>query len=545
MQNTVAIAPLLRLRTAVGDLVALGRSGAPSEVPAFRTWMIALLVAISYYAGSQIGFFLTPPASPISAFWPPNAILLAAFLLTPLRIWWVLVLAVLPAHFLIQLKTGIPLLTATGWFVGNIGEASLGAVCILLFKKEKTLFESVRGVVTFWVFGVLLAPLLTSFLDAGSTVLTGEGRGYWTLWMNRLTTNIIANLTVVPAILTLMTSGIQWFRRASRAQYFEAAVLTGGTAVSSFLIFAKGNLFDHGPAFICAPLPLLIWAAVRFGPTGLNVTMLEVTLIAVWSALQGRGIFEYSSMPERIISVHILLGLFILPLMLMAAAVAEQRRKEETLDNTRSLLIQVQEQEYHRIARELHTDIAGRITLAGLGVDELRAASNTHVPLNKLHDQISDALDAILRLSHNIYPFGVEYLGLARALTKLCRDTGAENGIAISSSVGDVPLDLSLNVSLRIFRVAQLALQDLSERKAKTAAVRLTLGEGRVLLRIADDGFCMDPHSGETGGAAYIREETLSLGGTFKAMPAPHKGMVIEASVPFVKVPHEFQDPRE
>jgi len=148
MQTPEAVFPSLRLRTAFDSLVvALGRSEVVSVSPVFHTSIIALLVGIAYYTGSQISFFFTPSDTPISTFWPPNAILLAVLLLTPPRIWWVLLMAVLPAHLLIQLKSGIPLLTSLGWFVGNTGEALLGAVCIRLFKKEKPLFETVQGVV--------------------------------------------------------------------------------------------------------------------------------------------------------------------------------------------------------------------------------------------------------------------------------------------------------------------------------------------------------------------------------------------------------------
>src|SRR5689334_5370200 len=62
-----------------------------------RQVSIALLVAAGYYLGTRLGFALTPHGSPISKFWPPNAILLAAFLLAPLRIWWIILLAVFPA----------------------------------------------------------------------------------------------------------------------------------------------------------------------------------------------------------------------------------------------------------------------------------------------------------------------------------------------------------------------------------------------------------------------------------------------------------------
>src|SRR5205823_15086148 len=80
---------LFRLRAANDSLVAPSSSDSLAAVPrSARTSIIALLVALSYYAGSQIGFLLTPASTPIATFWPPNAILLAAFLLTSPRIWW-------------------------------------------------------------------------------------------------------------------------------------------------------------------------------------------------------------------------------------------------------------------------------------------------------------------------------------------------------------------------------------------------------------------------------------------------------------------------
>ena len=125
MSHTL-IFPLSRSRTASDQVDAVMQETVPSVPRYIRTSAIALLVAVSYYAGSQIGFLFTPAQSAISTFWPPNAILLAAFLLTPPRIWWVLLLAVMPAHLSIQLRTGIPLLSSLGWFVGNTGEALLG-----------------------------------------------------------------------------------------------------------------------------------------------------------------------------------------------------------------------------------------------------------------------------------------------------------------------------------------------------------------------------------------------------------------------------------
>src|SRR5207344_797688 len=88
--------------------VELRKDTASSVDGSFDTIQIALLVAILYYAGTKVGFFFKPVGVPISIFWPPNALLLAAFLMTPKRLWWAILAAVLPAHLLAQLPAGVP-----------------------------------------------------------------------------------------------------------------------------------------------------------------------------------------------------------------------------------------------------------------------------------------------------------------------------------------------------------------------------------------------------------------------------------------------------
>ena len=225
MQNPEAIVPVHRLRAALNSLVASFRKALPSDALFFRTWMIVPLVAIGYYACSLVGFFLTPPDTPISTFWPPNAILLSAFLLTPPRLWTAVLLGVFPVHFLVQQHMGIPLFSSLGWFFGNTGEAFLGAVCMRAVCKERSFFESVRGMVIFLSFGVLLAPVTSSFLDSVSAIRLGQVQSYWLLWETRLTTNMLSNLAIVPILVSLGVNGLSWFRRATLGQYFEAGAL--------------------------------------------------------------------------------------------------------------------------------------------------------------------------------------------------------------------------------------------------------------------------------------------------------------------------------
>src|SRR5215467_5266270 len=536
MSHREAAFPLLRLRTATGSLVAPGGNDTSAVFSGFQRAAIGLLVAFAYYAGSQIGFLLKPVDSPISTFWPPNAILLAVLLLTSPRIWWVLGLAVLPAHLFIQLKTGVPLISALAWFVGNASEALLGAVCVRIFKKDKPLFESVAGVIVFLTFGVLLPAFATSFLDAAGVVLTGIGGDYWMLWTTRLKSNIVADLTIVPTIVIFGVKGLSWFRRANTSEYGEAALLTAGTLAVTLFVFARDSAISNFWAFIYVPLPLLVWALLRFGSGGASASLLTVALISIWNTMHGRGPLGMQSTVYAVLSLHFLLTVLAISFMLSGALIAERRRSEEALRAERGNLVHAQETERYRVARELHDNILQRLILLGLHLDELRTVSLAFAkpPLNRLYEQISVISKAVSDLSHDLHPFVLDYLGLPRALKKLCGDTGVQCGIAINFSENNMRSPLPPDFSGCLFRIAQQVLENLRRcGRAKTARIELRLADRAILLRISDDGVGMDSGRSEALAHSLVREQLLALGGTLNITSDPSKRTVIEVSIPF------------
>src|SRR5579864_5177860 len=154
------------------DRILFGPKGDARErvavaVPPFlRVPALVLATAFAYSFGTKLGLLFTPASTPIGTLWPPNAILLATLLLTPTRTWPALLVGVLPAPLLVQLGADVPPATSMGWFFGNAGEALIGAACIRYFGKEKRPFDGLRGTLVFLLFGVVMAPLVTSFLDA-------------------------------------------------------------------------------------------------------------------------------------------------------------------------------------------------------------------------------------------------------------------------------------------------------------------------------------------------------------------------------------------
>lgn len=538
MSRLQAAFPLSRLRTAIDSLDVRGGSETSIVGSTFHSAVLGLLVSLGYYAGSQIGFVLTPAGTPISTFWPPNAILLAAFLLTSSRIWWVLVLAVFPAHLLVQLGTGIPLISALAWFVGNTGEALLGALCIRIFKKDKPLFESTKGAIVFLAFGVLLPTLVTSFLDAAGAVLTGLGQNYWMLWTTRLTSNIVADLTIVPTIVIFGVKGFSWFRRASISAYSEAALLAVGTVIVSLFVFSRESSVTSIGAFAYAPLPLLIWALLRFGSGGASASLLAVALISLWNTMHGRGPLEMQSMVYAVLTLHFLLTVLAMSFVLSGALIAERRRSEEILRCQCGNLVHAREQERYRVARELHDNILQQLILLGLHLDELRTASLVFAkpPLNKLYDQISVISKAISDLSHDLHPFILEYLGLPRALKKLCGDASARCGFTIDFLEQNLGSPLPSDVCGCLFRVAQEVLRNIAQHShARTALMELSLTRQAVQLRISDDGGGLGWSEG--AGLTLVGEQLLALNGHLDITSTPSKGTVVEVSIPFKDIP--------
>jgi signal transduction histidine kinase len=349
---------------------------------------------------------------------------------------------------------------------------------------------------------------------------------------------MIANLTVVPTVLSFWRHGTWWFRTASFERWLEAITLAFGVVFASLLVFNTGSAAtNHIPTLLFAPLPFLLWASIRFGSGALSASMLVVASLASWYMLQGRGVLTLASRPQSVLYLHILLTLFALPSMVLAAVMAERRRAEELLRLTRTRLLHEQEQERHRIARELHDDLAQQLTLLGLELDHLRSGSDSslRLRLQELRDQMVGLSNATRDLSHELHPFAVEYLGLVAALKNLCRRLAIHGKLKITFREENVPSHLDSGVSLCLYRVAQETLDSIAKRrKARAVTVELKVVWGQAWLLIFDDEVNLNAERlyREDIKLAGARERLMGFNGTFKIITEPETGTTIEASVP-------------
>ncbi len=297
----------------------------------YRPFFAALVVFAAYYLGAKIGFALTLRPHPVSVLWPPNSILLAALLLAPVRIWWVLLLAAFPAHLTAELESHVPPTMVFCWFISNSCEALISASCIRYLIDRPVQFDRLRNVGIFCFFAAFLGPFLSSFLDAAFVVLNHWGHdNYWEIWRIRFTSNALAALTLTPLIVMLGAEGIAWLGKIRRPRFLEASLLLLGLLSVNTIVFYKlAPTADSTLLYL--PLPFLIWAAVRFGSRGASAAICTLTFLAIWSAGHGYGPFSTRSAEENALSIQMFLIVMSVPLLLLAAVIEERGKGEITL----------------------------------------------------------------------------------------------------------------------------------------------------------------------------------------------------------------------
>jgi PAS domain S-box-containing protein len=325
--------------------VQLGTAGNHSRARRVWDWnvlfnsptvVIALLVFVGYYLGARIGFALTFQPHPVSVLWPPNSILVAALLLTPPRIWWVVLLAAFPAHWAAQVQSHVPPLMILCWYISNCCEAVIGAGLTRYLVGGPIQFTSLRNAGIFCLCVVFVGPFLSSFLDAAFVVWNQWGQdSYWELIRIRFSSNVLAALIIVPLIATWATTGIPVLRRARRSRYLEACVLFLGLfSVSYAVLYEFGSGADSALLFL--PLPFLLWAAVRFGSLGASTAISIVSFLAIWSAAHGHGPFSGGTAEQNALSIQIFLIALTIPILFLAVVIEERATGETEVRESES-----------------------------------------------------------------------------------------------------------------------------------------------------------------------------------------------------------------
>jgi signal transduction histidine kinase len=202
---------------------------------------------------------------------------------------------------------------------------------------------------------------------------------------------------------------------------------------------------------------------------------------------------------------------------LLVVQVRRRKRSEQSVRQLTRRVINANEDERRRIARELHDDIGQLLSLAVVQLDLFRGqiAAETlksRADLDSSIENLSSLVSDVHDLSHRLHSSMLEHIGLTAAIRDLCRQISQSYGLEIDFQGDETPSRFTQDVSLCFYRVAQEALNNVV-RHSKSNSAKLTLSERPGVLRMQDSGVGFKVANAAAGLGFSAMQERLGASG--------------------------------
>jgi PAS domain S-box-containing protein len=235
-----------------------------------------------------------------------------------------------------------------------------------------------------------------------------------------------------------------------------------------------------------------------------------------------------------------------------AADITDQKVAREALERIGGKLIEAQEEERTRIARELHDDICQRLALLSMELEQANRGPNGSsgsLKIQEIRRHCAEIAGDVQALSHKLHSSKLEYLGLVAAIRSFCREFCQQHDVWVQFDDEDVPSSLPRDISLSIFRVTQEALQNaLKYSGVQQFSVNLRGSAGQIQLEVSDQGVGFDVETAmrDKGlGLVSMQERIHLVHGIFVIETTVNGGTRILARVPVVTEMQEAESTAE
>src|SRR5262245_7938746 len=324
---------------------------------------IALLAA-AYVLAGKLGLTITAVGGFATPVWPPTGLSLAALILFGHRLWPGVALGAL----LVNLWAGASAGIATGISAGNTLEAVAGAYALRRVAGFDPRLSKLKDVLAFMVFAALLSTAVSATVGVATLFLGGvlsaaQLLETWRVWW---VGDVVGDLVVAPLLMAAP---------ALREVLRDRRRLWEGIAIVVLVIVLGQVVFRLEPStplhLLIAPasfFPLLIWAALRFGPGGGAAATFLVSLLAIWGTASGTGPFAYPTLAEQLTVLQSFMANLAGTTLVLAAVMTERRRAESALrEANEDLEVRVQQR-----TTELREAILARDQMLGVVAHDLR-----------------------------------------------------------------------------------------------------------------------------------------------------------------------------
>ena len=221
--------------------------------------------------------------------------------------------------------------------------------------------------------------------------------------------------------------------------------------------------------------------------------------------------------------------------------ITDRTRAEEALSSMNGRLIEAQESERARIARDLHDDIGQRLALLPVVLEHVKrlqpdSSGEALHYLNTLQKQTEEIMADVQTLSHELHPPRLLHLGVVVAMRSFCSELSARKNVAVVFRDENIAASLAPDVSLCLFRVLQEGMHNaLRHSGGRSFDVHLCGTVDAVHLIIHDEGvgFNVDAASRGLGlGLTSMKERLMLVGGELFIESHSTRGTTISARVP-------------
>jgi signal transduction histidine kinase len=274
------------------------------------------LVTAAYYIAGRIGLERAYLDGAVAAVWPPAGLGLAVLFLYGVRLW--------PGIVIGDLLLGdfsTPLGTVLGQTVGNTLAVVLAALLLRRLTDGRAGLERVVDVLALVACALVAALVSAAFgptsLRLGDVISTDELARVFRTWTLSDASGV---LVVAPVLLTWAARGLTGI---GRREAFE------GAAVLTLLVVLAELPPQRDVPYVV--FPVLLWAALRFGPRGAATAILVVCSITVWNTAHEDGPFVRETITDSLLATQLFIATSALTSLLLAAVTAERARTARAL----------------------------------------------------------------------------------------------------------------------------------------------------------------------------------------------------------------------
>ena len=226
------------------------------------------------------------------------------------------------------------------------------------------------------------------------------------------------------------------------------------------------------------------------------------------------------------------------------AAIAVDLSERVSRDALRRV-VDAQELERARLARELHDETGQALTSILLGLkhlDDVIETDDARVATAALRELVVTTLQDVRRLAVELRPSALDDFGLVPAIERLAGTLAEQSELVVDLEARLGEQRLPAEAETALYRIVQEALTNVVKHaSARRVSITLVRKEGFAVVVVEDDGLGFDPRTTRTGSLGFVgmRERVELVGGRLTVESAPGAGTTIAAEVPVTRTPPE------